>query len=248
MARFPGLARAIRIDEFKEFSIPMKRSFTILCTLASMMAVGFAVPAFSAQTAASSAPLPSGSQAGPSKIAVIGFEQAVLATNEGRRTFASIQAKFQPKEAALKSENSQIDALKKELQDKGSTLTDADRSARLKTIDEKTKTLQREAEDDQNDMNSEMQDAYSTLAPKVGAVLDSYAKQQGYTLVLDGTPRQNSQSPILWFGQGTDITKAVIDAYNAKSGVPAPAATAAPAPARTAPRSAPRTGARPKPQ
>ncbi len=243
MDRFPGLARAIRIDEFKEFSIPMKRSFTVVCTLASMMAVGFALPAFSAQTGASS---PSGSQAGPSKIAVIGFEQAVLATNEGRRTFASIQAKFQPKETALKSENSQIDALKKELQDKGSTLTDADRNARLKTIDEKTKTLQREAEDDQNDMNSQMQDAYSTLAPKVGAVLDSYAKQQGYTLVLDGTPRQNSQSPILWFGQGTDITKAVIDAYNAKSGVPAPAATAAPA--HTAPRSAPRTGARPKPQ
>jgi len=243
MARFPGLTRAIRLDEFKEFSIRMKHSFTVVCTLASMMAVGFALPAFSAQTEAPSAPLLAGSQAGPSKVAVIGFEQAVLATNEGRRTFTTIQAKYEPKEAALKSENTEIDALKKDLQDKGTTITDADRNARLKTIDTKTKDLQRQAQDDQTDMNSEMQDAYTSLAPKVGAVLDAYAKEQGYTLVLDGTPQQNTQSPILWFGPQTDITKAVIDAYNAKSGIPAPAA--APAATHTAPRSTPRTGPRP---
>jgi outer membrane protein len=211
----------------------MKRSFTLVCMLGLAMAVGSAV--CSGQTAEPpSAPLPAGAAApaGPSKVAVIGFEQAVVQTNEGRRTFGQIQAKYQPKEVALKSEQDEIDTLKKQLQAAGSTLSQADRESRQRTIDDKTKSLQRELEDDQNDINSEMQEAFNALAQKVGAVLQSYAQQNGYTLVLDGTPQQNTQSPILWFNQGTDITKAVVEAYNVKSGVPPPTATQS-APAAT---------------
>lgn len=232
--RFPGLARAIWLEVLKEFAIPMKRSSTVVCMLAFVMSVGSAAVC-SAQTAEPpSAPLPAGAEApaGSSKVAVIGFEQAVVSTNEGRRTFGQIQAKYAPKEVTLKNEQDEIDTLKKQLQAAGTTLSQADRESRQKTIDDKTKNLQREFEDDQNDINSEMQEAFNALAQKVGAVLQTYAQENGYTLVLDGTPQQNSQSPILWFNQGTDITKAVVDAYNVKSGVPPPAAAPA-APAKT---------------
>lgn len=229
----------------------MKHSLTVACTLASLVAVGSAIPAFSAQAEPPSAPVPAGTRApaapaGPSKVAVIGFQQAVIATNEGQTKFGAIRAKYAPKEAALKSEQDQINALKKTMQDKGSTLTDAERQSTLKTIDDKTKSLQREAEDAQNDMSSDYNDAFTALAQKVYVVLQSYAQQHGYTLVLDGTPEQNRQSPILWFNQGTNITQAVVEAYNAKSGVPAPSATAAPAAAPTTPhRATPRSTTRP---
>jgi len=49
------------------------------------------------------------------------------------------------------------------------------------------------------------------------------------------------QSPILWYGEGGDITKAVVDLYNAQSGVPAPAA------AGTTPKPAAARPAAPKP-
>lgn len=212
----------------------MKRSLTVVCTLATVVAVGSA-QLFAQGSEPPSAPLPAGSEpaSGPSRVGVIAFQSAVMQTNEGQRNLAQLQAKYAPKEASLKSENDEIEALKKQLQDGGSTLSDSDRESKLRAIDEKTKNLQREAEDDQNDESSDMNDLYQSLAPKVYAVLETYAQQHGYTLVLDGTAQQNSQSPILWFTQETDITKAVIDAYNAKSGVPAPAATEAPAPAKT---------------
>ena len=71
-----------------------------------------------------------------------------------------------------------------------------------------------------------MSDMYQQLAQKVYAVLDAYANQQKFTLVLDASNQQNS--PVLWASPATDITKAVVDAYNAKSGVPPqPAAGAA---------------------
>ena len=95
--------------------------------------------------------------------------------------------------------------------------------------------MERQAEDAQNDFQSEMQELYNGLASKVYDVLASYAQQQGFTLVLDVAQQQN---PVLYANESTNITKQVIDAYNVKSGVPAPpaqpAASPAPAPARPA--------------
>ena len=72
---------------------------------------------------------------------------------------------------------------------------------------------------------------YNGLASKVYDVLASYAQQQGYTLVLDVAQQQN---PVLYASDSTNITKAVIDAYNVKSGVPAPPAQPPSAPRRQA--------------
>ena len=62
-----------------------------------------------------------------------------------------------------------------------------------------------------------------------------------YTLVLDFSQQQ---SPVLYATDSTNITKAIIDAYNVKSGVPAPPAghPAEPGPQTTptAPKPAPR--------
>ena len=227
----------------------MKRSLTVVCMLAS--AIGAGSVAFTNQAAAQapeppSAPGPAGSMAaaGPTKIAVIVFQQAVAQTNEGQRNFAQLREKFAPKQAQLKSQSDEVDSLKKQLQDAGANLSEDERNLRLRTIDEKTKALQRVAEDDQNDFNSAMNDTYQGLAQKVYAVMQAYATQQGYTLVLDDTPQQNSQSPVIWFNPSTDITKAVVEAYNSKSGVPPQPAAGEPAAPRsnTAPRSTtPRT-------
>jgi outer membrane protein len=63
--------------------------------------------------------------------------------------------------------------------------------------------------------------------------MSAYAQQQGYTLVLDISQQQ---SPVLYALPSTEITNAVVDAYNAKSGVPAPATQpAAPKPAASRP-------------
>ncbi len=60
-------------------------------------------------------------------------------------------------------------------------------------------------------------------------MLASYSQQHGYTLVLDVAQQQ---TPVLYANESTNITKAVIDAYNAKSGVPAPPAQPPPLPRR----------------
>ena len=151
-------------------------------------------------------------------------------TNEGQRNFADLQKKYEPKRAQLKSLADEIDSLEKQLQAQGDKLSDIERANRAKTIDDKKKQAQRLQEDATTDLQGEMQETYNGLASKVYDVLASYAQQHGYTLVLDVAQQQ---TPVLYATESTNITKAVIDAYNVKSGVPAPPAPpagAAPAP------------------
>jgi outer membrane protein len=168
----------------------------------------------------------------------VAFQVAVAQTNEGQRNFADIQRKFEPKRNQIKASGDEIETLKKQLQAQGDKLSPAEAASRTKAIDDKTKALQRTAEDAQNDYQSEIQEMYNTLASKVFEVVDSYAKEQGFTLVLDASAQQ---SPILWAAEATNITQPIIAAYNAKSGVPAPPAQPASAP------SAPKAPAAKKP-
>jgi outer membrane protein len=210
-----------RIGIPKESFIQMKRSLALVVTLAS----GLALSAAAQTPAAPAAP------AGSAKIAVIAFQVAVAQTNEGQRNFADLQKKFEPKRQQLKTLNDEVESLEKQLTAQSGKLSEAETSSRNKTIEEKKKQLQRSAEDAQSDFNSEMQEIYNTLASKVYDVLASYAQEQGYTLVLDVAQTQN---PVLYANESSNITKAVIDAYNTKSGVPAPAnATSATTPSTT---------------
>ena len=171
-----------------------------------MLASGMVLSA-AAQTPA--APAASASASVPTRIAVISFQVAVAQTNEGQRDFADLQKKYAPKETALKNLNDEIDSLTKQLQAPGSTLSDADRASKTKSLDEKKKQMDRDSQDAQTDFQQDMQDLYNSLASKVYDVMQSYAEQQGFTLVLDISPQQ---SPVLFASSNTNITKPVIDA------------------------------------
>jgi outer membrane protein len=181
--------------------------------LATLLASGFVLSAAAQTPTAAAAP------AGPTRIAVFAFQAAVAQTNEGQRNFADLQKKFQPRENELKARNDEIESLTKQLQAQGASLSETARAAQARTIDEKKKKLDRDAEDLRTEGTQEANEMYNTLASKVYDVMASYAQEQGFSIVLDVSQQQN---PILFAVPSTDITKPVVEAYNVKSGVPAP--------------------------
>jgi outer membrane protein len=206
----------------------MKRNFALVLMLASGMILSAA-----AQTQA--APAAAAPAAVPAKIAVVSFQLAVAQTNEGQRDFGDLQKKYAPKEAALKTLSDEVDTLTKQLQAQGATLPPAEQANKAKVIDDKKKQLDRDSQDARDAFQQDMQEMYNSLASKVYDVMSSYAEQQGFTLVLDISQQA---TPVLFSANGTNITKQVIDAYNVKSGVPAPPAQpAGEAPRPAAPRS-----------
>jgi outer membrane protein len=112
------------------------------------------------------------------------------------------------------------------LEAQGDKLSDTERASRTRILEDKKKHAQRLAEDSQSGFQGEMQELYNGTASKVYEVLASYAQQQGLSLVLDVSQEQN---PVLYALATTNITKQITEAYNVKSGVPAPPAAKAPA-------------------
>jgi Skp family chaperone for outer membrane proteins len=156
------------------------------------------------------------------KVAVIQFQLAVTQTNEFQRDYADLQKKYDPKRKELQDINTQIETMTKTLQSQASTLSQAEQQSRAQAIEDKRREAQRMQQDDQGDYQSDMQDLINNLAQKVGAELQTYARGHGYTVVLDATQSQNQSPDVLYWSPTTDITRAVVDAYNTKSGIPAP--------------------------
>jgi Skp family chaperone for outer membrane proteins len=174
-----------------------------------------------AQTSRPAQPPPAAAAAGPSKVGIINIELAIIGSNEGQREFSNLQKRFEPKQNELQALNKEVEDLKKRLSTQGDKLNDDARANLVKSIEQKQKNLQRSAEDAQNDFQSQQKDLANQIGRKLLQTLDKYAKNNGYTVILDVS---NPQSPVLWAGNSVDLTKEIVDAYNADSGVPPPVA------------------------
>ena len=210
----------------------MKRSLSLVCMLASTLgASALAQTAAEPPAAPGAATVAAAAPAGPTKVAIIQFEAAVAQTNEGQRAFAQLNTKYQPKQTQIKQQSDEVDTLKKDLQTAGDKLSESERASRLRSIDDKEKALQRSVEQAREDFSGELNETFQGIAQKVAQVMTDYAQKQGYTVVLDAGAQQ---SPILWASESTNISEAVVQAYNQKSGVPPqPASAGAPVPPRT---------------
>lgn len=156
------------------------------------------------------------------KIGIVNIQDAIIATNEGKKEFDALQQRFAPKQNDLKSLNDEVENLKKDLQAKQDKLNEEERNKQVKNLEVKQKTLQRNYEDAQNEFQQAEQEVVNRIGGKMLTVLEKYAKNNGYAVILDVS---NPQTPVLWASQGTNITKELVDAYNAEAPVAAAPST-----------------------
>ncbi len=175
----------------------------------------------SSGAAASSAPTTIATGSG-TRIGTINIEQAVINTNEGQRDFQALQKKLEPKQSELKSQNDELESLQKQLQNQGDKLNEDARATLVKQIETKKKSFDRSVQDAQEDAQNQQKEIFQRILQKMAPVIVKHAQDSGFAMIVD-TSNPWPQSPILWYGEGGDITKAVVDLYNTQSGVPAPA-------------------------
>jgi outer membrane protein len=207
--------------------------------LAFGLALTAAFPAAAVAQGAAAAPPPAtAANASPAttKIGVVNIQAAIAESTEGKKEFDALQQKFTPKQTELKNLNDEVENLKKQLQAQGDKLNDDEKGTRARAIDFKQKALQRNYEDAQAEFQQAEQEVINRLGAKMLAVLEKYARANGFSVVLDVSNPQTS--PVLYATQGSIITKELVDAYNAES----PAGTA-PAPRPAAPAKKPATPA-----
>ena len=173
--------------------------------------------------------IPAQTQTG--KIAVINMQAAMSATKDGQKAGAELNAKFGPKQKEVQTKQAEIDSLKDQLQKGQNTLSEAVKNDLYAKIDQKTKALNRDMEDDRAELEQDQGLWINQIGSKMSALIKKFANDNGYALVIDVS---GQQSPVLFASNTIDISKQIVDLYDASAaagpGAPAPG-TPGPAPA-----------------
>lgn len=199
-------------------------------------AVGALAPAY-AQTTAPAAP-PAAPAVAPTRVAIINIQQAIVNTKEGQKAGTELQAKFNPRRAALEKRQADIQGLQDQLKKGSATMSDVAKEKIVRDIDTNTRSLNHDADDLNADMEQENNKLMQDLGAKMMTILDQYAAQNGYAVVLDVS---NQQNPVFWADASTVVTADIIKLYDQahpaaaaaapKPAAPRPAAPASPKPA-----------------
>jgi len=179
------------------------------------------------------------------RVGTLNVEQAIFASNEGRRDVDALIKKFEPKQNELKGLADEIDSLKKQLSAQQDKLNDESRDKLVKSIEGKQKSFDRASQDAQEDFRNQQQEIASRILGKMAPLIQKYVGDNGYGLLIDSS-QPWPQGPVIVAGPSIDITQAIVEAFNVQSGVPAPAAGTAPAKPAPKPATKPATAAPPK--
>jgi len=174
-------------------------------------------------------------QAPPTKIAIIHLQNAIIGTKDGQRAAKELETKFMPKRKEIEGRQGEIQALQAQLRASSNTASEEQKNKLMRDIDAKQKALQRDGEDASAELDQEQQKLFQDIGGKVMAVIDKYASDNGYAVVIDVSAQA---SPVLYASTAVDITRQVVELFDKNS----PAAAAAPAvtaPAPVKPKPAP---------
>jgi len=157
------------------------------------------------------------------KIGVVQVQSAIVGTKEGQKAAGELETKMGPKRKELEGKQGELRKLQESLQKGGSVMNEQARAQLAREIDTKNKDYQRSLEDAQAEFQAEQDRLLNDLGAKLMAVINKYAKDNGYSLVIDVS---NPQTPVMYASETIDITKEVIDLYD--KNVPMGAAPAKP--------------------
>ena len=178
----------------------------------------------------------------PTKIAIINVQGAILNTNDGKKAAADLQTTFSPRQQELEKKRTELTALQDQLRKGSATMSEDAKTKLMRDIDATTTRVNRDTQDAQSDLDESQGKLMQDLGGKMMAVLEKYATQNGFAVVLDVS---NPQTPVLWAASAVDITNDIVklydQAYPGTAGAPAVPAAKPPAVRPAAPALAPPT-------
>lgn len=176
--------------------------------------------------------------AAPSKVATIVLQEAILRTKDGQKAASDLQTTFTPKRQGLEKKQGDLQGLQDQLKKGSATMSDDAKAKIMRDIDSLQKSLQRDSQDFDSDVQEAEGKIMNDLGPKMMDVVIKYATQNSFAMVID-VSQPYPQGQVLWADPSADITAEAIKLYDQahpNAGAPATAAPSKPtAPAANPP-------------
>lgn len=147
----------------------------------------------------------------PTKVAIVSIQGAIAGTKEGQKASTELDAKVQPRQKEFDRRQSELTQLEGQLNKGGTVLSEDKRNQLIRDIAQKKKTLERDVSDAKEDFTAEQQRLLQSLGQRMMALIEKYAKDNGYALVLDVS---SPNTPVLYASPSIDITADIIAQYD----------------------------------
>ncbi len=169
----------------------------------------------------------------PTKVGIINIQGAIMQTKDGQKAAAELEAKAGPKRKDMERRQGELQAMETQYRTGANTMSDEAKQKLMRDIDARRKQLQRDVDDANAEMEQEQGKVLQELGQKIMAVIDRYASDRGFAVILDVS---SPQTPVLYASNSIDITRDIVELYDKTQtgGAAAPAAAPGGAAARPA--------------
>jgi outer membrane protein len=176
----------------------------------------------------------------PTKVGVIQIQTALVSTKDGQKAVQELESRMAPKQREMERKRTELQELQDKLQKGGNAMAQAAKDDLARTIEQKTKSYNRDMEDARAELETEQRKLLEELSGKMQVAIDKFALANGYAVILDVS---NQNGNVLYVASGVDITKDIIDLYDKTNptapGSSTPTTKPAATPAPRAPAAAP---------
>lgn len=147
----------------------------------------------------------------PTKVGVIQIQTALVSTKDGQKAVQELESRMAPKQREMERKRTEIQELQDKLNKGGNAMAQAAKDDLARTIDQKTKSYNRDMEDARAELDQEQRKLLEDLSGKMQVVIDKFALANGYAVLLDVS---NQNGNVLYVASGVDVTKDIIDLYD----------------------------------
>ena len=147
----------------------------------------------------------------PTKVGIINIQNAIVSTLDGQKAIKTLEEKSAPRRKELEAKQAAISALQNTLKTSSNTASEDTKRKLAGDIDAKTKSFNRDVEDAQAEAEQDQAKLLNEIGGKMMAVIDKYATDKGYALVIDVSAQQ---SPVLYASNSIEITRDIVALYD----------------------------------
>ena len=150
-------------------------------------------------------------QTAPTKVGIINIQGAIVGTQDGQKAIKALEEKSAPRRKDLETKQAAIQQLQTQLRTSSNTASEEMKAKLMRDVDTRTKSYNRDLEDAQAEFDQEQQKLLNEIGGRIMAVIDKFASDNGYAIILDVSTQQ---SPVLYAATSIEITRDIVTLYD----------------------------------
>ncbi len=151
------------------------------------------------------------SQAADFKIGMVDVKEALFTVDAGKKAKAQLDKELETKQKALEKQQAAIQKEAEAFEKNAGIMNETARAAKQTEIQKKIAEFQKAYQASTMEMQNREREVTKPIIDQLKSIVDGMGKAQGYHLIVE-----KSEGAVLYAQNATDLTKAVIEAFNKK--------------------------------